>query len=84
MAVHMYLGTRRSIPPGHRPLAFCERRGVVDLPALVDVLVAADYDGLAIIELDMSEKPAEQHDREHRGVRTHRAFFSPRRGKTAS
>ena len=41
--------------------AFCELgAGVVDLPALVDVLLDADYDGLAIIELDMSEKPAEQ------------------------
>ncbi|MCB1494746.1 MAG: sugar phosphate isomerase/epimerase [Bauldia sp.] len=33
--------------------------GVVDLPALVDVLLDAEYDGLAIIELDMSQKTAE-------------------------
>ncbi|MBB5752927.1 sugar phosphate isomerase/epimerase family protein [Prosthecomicrobium pneumaticum] len=40
--------------------AFCELgAGVVDLPALVDVLLDAEYDGLAIIELDMSEKTAE-------------------------
>lgn len=44
-----------------RYAAFCELgAGVVDLPALVDVLLDAEYDGLAIIELDASQKTAEQ------------------------
>lgn len=41
--------------------AFCELgAGVVDLPALVDVLLDTGYDGLAIIELDASTKTAEE------------------------
>ena len=44
-----------------RYAAFCELgAGVVDLPGLVDVLLDANYDGLAIIELDASQKTAEQ------------------------
>ncbi|RUU69692.1 sugar phosphate isomerase/epimerase, partial [Mesorhizobium sp. M2C.T.Ca.TU.009.01.2.1] len=44
-----------------RYAAFCELgAGVVDLPALVDVLLDAAYDGLAIVELDASKKTAEQ------------------------
>lgn len=44
-----------------RYAAFCELgAGVVDLPGLVDVLLDADYDGLAIVELDASKKTAEQ------------------------
>lgn len=44
-----------------RYAAFCELgAGVVDLPALVDVLLDNDYAGLAIIELDASQKTAEQ------------------------
>jgi inosose dehydratase len=43
-----------------RYAAFCELgAGVVDLPALVDVLLDAGYDGLAIVELDASRKTAE-------------------------
>lgn len=67
--------------------AFCELgAGVVDLPALVDVLLAADYDGLAIIELDMSEKPAEQSTIESIAyVRdTLGLVLNPDGGKTAS
>lgn len=41
--------------------AFCELgAGVVDLPNLVKVLLDSDYDGLAIVELDASQKTAEQ------------------------
>ncbi|RWO62711.1 MAG: sugar phosphate isomerase/epimerase [Mesorhizobium sp.] len=41
--------------------AFCELgAGVVDLAGIVDVLLDANYDGLAIIELDASKKTAEQ------------------------
>jgi inosose dehydratase len=41
--------------------AFCELgAGVVDLVGIVDVLIDANYDGLAIIELDASKKTAEQ------------------------
>lgn len=44
-----------------RYAAFCELgAGVVDLEGIVDVLLDADYDGLAIIELDASQKTAEQ------------------------
>jgi inosose dehydratase len=44
-----------------RYAAFCELgAGVVDLAGLVDVLLDAHYDGLAIIELDASQKTAEQ------------------------
>jgi inosose dehydratase len=44
-----------------RYAAFCELgAGVVDLEGIVDVLIGNDYDGLAIIELDMSQKTAEQ------------------------
>ena len=44
-----------------RYAAFCELgAGVVDLAGLVDVLLDADYDGLAIVELDASQKTAEQ------------------------
>ena len=44
-----------------RYAAFCELgAGVVDLVGIVDVLLDADYDGLAIIELDASKKTAEQ------------------------
>ncbi|GGE10782.1 xylose isomerase [Aureimonas endophytica] len=43
-----------------RYAAFCELgAGEVDLPGLVDVLLDADYDGLAIVELDASQKTAE-------------------------
>jgi len=46
---------------GDRYKDFCELgQGVVDLPALADVLLEAEYDGIAIIELDMGEKPPEQ------------------------
>ena len=57
-----------------------------DGPALVDVLLAADYDGLAIIELDMSEKPAEQSTIESIAyVRdTLGLVLNPDGGKTAS
>jgi inosose dehydratase len=41
--------------------AFCELgAGVVDIKGIVDVLLDADYDGLAIIELDASQKTAEE------------------------
>jgi len=41
--------------------AFCELgAGVVDLAGLVDVLLDVGYDGIAIIELDASQKTAEQ------------------------
>ena len=44
-----------------RYAAFCELgAGVVDLPGLVDVLLDEDYAGLAIVELDASQKTAEQ------------------------
>ncbi|MDQ0470488.1 sugar phosphate isomerase/epimerase family protein [Labrys wisconsinensis] len=44
-----------------RYAAFCELgAGVVDLAGLVDVLLDADYRGLAIVELDASQKTAEQ------------------------
>lgn len=44
-----------------RYAAFCELgAGVVDLAGLVDVLLDANYDGLAIVELDASQKTAEQ------------------------
>jgi inosose dehydratase len=44
-----------------RYAAFCELgAGVVDLQGIVDVLLDADYDGIAIIELDASKKTAEQ------------------------
>jgi inosose dehydratase len=44
-----------------RYAAFCELgAGVVDLAGLVDVLIEADYSGLAIVELDASQKTAEQ------------------------
>lgn len=44
-----------------RYAAFCELgAGVVDLVGIVDVLLDANYDGLAIIELDASKKTAEQ------------------------
>ena len=51
-----------------RYAAFCELgAGVVDIEGIVDVLLDADYDGLAIIELDASQKTAEaEHEREHR------------------
>lgn len=41
--------------------AFCELgAGVVDMEGIVDVLLDNDYDGIAIIELDASQKTAEQ------------------------
>ena len=41
--------------------AFCELgAGVVDLAGLADVLLDIGYDGIAIIELDASQKTAEQ------------------------
>lgn len=41
--------------------AFCELgAGVVDLEGIVDTLLDAGYDGLAIVELDASQKTAEQ------------------------
>ena len=44
-----------------RYAAFCELgAGVVDLKGLADVLIEAEYDGIAIIELDVSQKTAEQ------------------------
>jgi inosose dehydratase len=44
-----------------RYAAFCELgAGIVDLRGIVDVLLDADYDGIAIIELDASRKTAEQ------------------------
>lgn len=44
-----------------RYAAFCELgAGVVDFPGLVDALLDADYAGLAIVELDASQKTAEQ------------------------
>ena len=44
-----------------RYAAFCELgAGAVDLAGLVDVLLDADYAGLAIVELDASQKTAEQ------------------------
>jgi len=48
-----------------RYLAFCELgAGVVDLPAMTEILLESGYDGLAIIELDASEKSAEESCRE--------------------
>lgn len=48
-----------------RYLSFCELgAGAVDLVALTDILLENDYDGLAIIELDASEKTAEESCRE--------------------
>lgn len=44
-----------------RYAAFCELgAGVVDMKGLVDVLLENDYAGLAIVELDASQKTAEQ------------------------
>ncbi len=44
-----------------RYLSFCELgAGVVDFPAMVDIMLENDYDGLAVIELDASHKTAEQ------------------------
>jgi inosose dehydratase len=44
-----------------RYAAFCELgAGVVDLKGIVDILLEAEYDGLAIVELDASKKTAEQ------------------------
>ena len=49
-----------SLRGGERYAAFCELgAGAVDLPGLVDALLDAEYDGLAIIELDASRKTAE-------------------------
>lgn len=47
---------------GHaRYQSFCELgQGVVDLQGMADVLLDTGYDGLVIIELDASEKSAEQ------------------------
>lgn len=43
-----------------RYAAFCELgAGVVDLPGMTDALLASGYDGLAIIELDVSARTAE-------------------------
>jgi inosose dehydratase len=48
-----------------RYAAFCELgAGVVDLPGMTAELLRQDYDGLAIIELDVSAKTAEQSARE--------------------
>jgi inosose dehydratase len=48
-----------------RYLAFCELgAGVVDLPAMTEILLDNGYDGLVIIELDASEKSAEESCRE--------------------
>jgi inosose dehydratase len=48
-----------------RYAAFCELgAGVVDLAGIADVLVDGGYDGLAIIELDASQKTAEASARE--------------------
>ena len=48
-----------------RYLAFCELgAGVVDLPAMTEILHSSGYDGLVIIELDASEKSAEESCRE--------------------
>lgn len=48
-----------------RYLAFCELgAGVVNLPAMTDILLESGYDGLVIIELDASEKSAEESCRE--------------------
>lgn len=48
-----------------RYLSFCELgAGVVDFPAMVEILLENDYDGLAIIELDTSHKTAEESCRE--------------------
>jgi inosose dehydratase len=48
-----------------RYLAFCELgAGVVDLPAMTEILLENEYDGLVIIELDASEKSAEESCRE--------------------
>ncbi|WP_412066881.1 sugar phosphate isomerase/epimerase family protein [Rhizobium sp. SYY.PMSO] len=48
-----------------RYAAFCELgAGAVDMPSLIDVLLDAEYDGLAIVELDASQKTAEQSARE--------------------
>ena len=48
-----------------RYLAFCELgAGVVDLPIMTEILLETGYDGLVIIELDASEKSAEESCRE--------------------
>ncbi len=48
-----------------RYAAFCELgAGAVDLPAITAELLRQGYDGLAIIELDRSEKTAEESARE--------------------
>ena len=48
-----------------RYAAFCELgAGVVDLPGMTAELLRQGYDGLAIIELDVSAKTAEQSARE--------------------
>lgn len=44
-----------------RYLSFCELgAGVVDFPAMVEIMLESDYDGLALIELDASHKTAEE------------------------
>jgi inosose dehydratase len=53
------------LPPNARGAAryaaFCELGGgVVDLPGITDELLRQAYDGLVIIELDVSEKTPEQ------------------------
>jgi inosose dehydratase len=48
-----------------RYLAFCELgAGEVDLPAMTEILLDSGYDGLVVIELDASEKSAEESCRE--------------------
>jgi inosose dehydratase len=48
-----------------RYLSFCELgAGVVDLPTITETLLASDYGGLVVIELDASEKTPEQSCRE--------------------
>ena len=50
-----------------RYAAFCELgAGIVDLQGIVDVLLDADYDGIAIIELDASQEDSRtKHARKH-------------------
>lgn len=44
-----------------RYLSFCELgAGVVDFPAMVEIMLEHEYDGLAVIELDASHKTAEE------------------------
>jgi inosose dehydratase len=54
-------GEPASLDGPERYASFCELgAGAVDMPALTEVLLSNAYDGLVVIELDASEKTAEE------------------------